>query len=93
MKGKKKAPQIRIKAQPVQSKAAWDDTPDLIREQGFVSQKDLYRNLGLSRQGLYYVLKQAEERGFNLRRATVGKKLFFHLADVMAALFPNAKEK
>ena len=71
----------------------WDDTPALIRQQGYISQKDLYLGLGLSRRGLYYVLEQVESKGYKVRRSIMGKKLYLHLGDVMAALFPDKKGK
>jgi len=88
----KKTPAKGIMAHPAPAMTVWADTPDMIRERGYMAQTDLYRNLALSRQGLYYVLKQAEGRGCKIRRSTVGKKLYLHLGDVMAALFPKGKE-
>jgi biotin operon repressor len=88
-----KAFKILKEAAVDQSLVNWEDTPSLIMEQGFVSQTDLYKNLRLSRQGLYHLLKKAEKQGLKIQRSVVGKKLYLHLEDVMAALFPKNSDE
>lgn len=84
---------MKAPSQVKPSMTAWEDTPELIRQQGYMSQKDLCKNLGLSRSGLYYVLQQSEGKGYKVRRSILGKKLYLHLGDVMAALFPDEKRR